>query len=134
MEFIGLDLPYKSMYFSILRRGKTMHLSEAYMLSIILSAILKWYSFHHLHGFWNYVPSFFFWDKNLIRKIIFLPLVIYLFQTSCRRDFRRDFINASVDLCASSLSSTLVFWIKIFSHSEDPWEMHWVGVEFPCEN
>lgn len=123
------------MYFNILCRWKTLHLSKAHMLSIILSAILKRYSFHHWGWFWGYVPIFFFLLRHdLVRKVLFLLLVIYPFQKRCTRDFRRDFVNASVDLYASSLSSTAVFWINLFSHSADPWEMYWLGAKSSCVN
>ena len=77
---------------------------------------------------------FFLLRHDLIRKVLFLLLVIYPFQKRCTRDFRRDFVNASVDLYASSLSSTAAFWINLFSHSTDPWEMYWLGANSSCVN
>lgn len=134
-SLLNWTFPCKFMYFNILCRWKTLHLSKAHMLSIILSAILKRYSFHHWGWFWGYVPIFFFLLRHdLIRKVLFLLLVIYPFQKRCTRDFRRDFVNASVDLYASSLSSTAAFWINLFSHSADPWEMYWLGANSSCVN
>lgn len=63
-----------------------------------------------------------------------MPSVIYPFQKRHRRDFRREFVSASVDSYASSLPSTAVFWVEIVNHSADPWEMPWVGAKSSCVN